>query len=145
MTLDLEAELNSLYQEPLASFVARRNNLARTLKQAGARAEGDRVGKLVRPTPVAWVLNQLYFRQVDALNAVVESGAALKRAQEGLSAADEFAACKSAHQQALRIATDAAVGIAEGAAMAMNAALRRRIELALAVLGAGTGSEPLTP
>jgi hypothetical protein len=145
MTVELEAELNRLYQAPLADFVAQRNQLARALKQAGAKSEAERVSKLVRPSPVAWVINQLHFRQGDALNALMDSGASLKRAQEELAAADEFADCKSAHQQALRIATEAAVIIAEESGMAMNAGLRRRLELALAVLSArvGTGLAPL--
>jgi hypothetical protein len=144
MTVELGAELDRLYQAPLADFVTQRNQLARALKQAGAKAEAERVNKLVRPSPVAWVVNQVHFRQGDALNALVESGAALKRAQEELAATDEFADCKSAHQQALRIATEAAVTIAEGSGMAMNAGLRRRLELALSVLSASMGTG-LTP
>jgi hypothetical protein len=145
MTVDLEAELNRLYQAPLADFVTQRNQLARALKQAGAKAEAERVSKLVRPSPVAWVLNQLYFRQEDALSALMGAGTALKRAQEELAAADEFADSKSAYQRALRIASEAVVTIAEDSGMVMNAGLRRRLELAVAVMsaGAGTGAAPL--
>ena len=145
MTVDLETELNSLYQAPLADFVTQRNQLARTLKQAGAKADAERVTKLARPTPVAWVMNQLHFRQGDAMNALVDSGAALKRAQEALVSASEFAECKNAHAQALRIATEAAIGIAEGAGMALNAGLRRRVELGLAVMSAAEGTEHAAP
>lgn len=140
MTPDLESELDTLYRAPLGEFVAQRNQLARTLKQAGQKAEAERIAKLQRPTPVAWVINQLNFRHTEVLNALLESGAALREAQEALSPAEEFAAIKRSQQQALRLATEAAVNTAEGAGMAMNAGLRRRIELALALVSTSRGT-----
>ena len=54
-----DAELDRLFELPLAEFVSARNALAKALKKAGQGAEAKTIEKLARPTLPAWVLNQL--------------------------------------------------------------------------------------
>jgi len=54
---DLEAAVAEVYGGPLASFVAQRDALARTLRSAGRRDEATRVKALKKPKAVAWALN----------------------------------------------------------------------------------------
>ena len=89
--MELEAELDRLYRASPTAFVALRNQLARALKQAGRREEADRVAKLARPTPVAWLINQLHFDEREALDVLVRTGIELKRAQEALDSPATFA------------------------------------------------------
>lgn len=145
MTLDLEAELDALYAAPLSDFVAQRNQLARALKQDGQKAEAERIGKLGRPSAAAWIINQLHFRHEDTLTALLDSGSALRRAQEALAPAGEFAEHKRMHQQALRLATEAAIALAEGAGMSVNAGLRRKLELSLSLLSAAAEGTVQSP
>lgn len=55
----------ALYAAPLAQFVAVRKQLAAEAKAAGDKAGAAAIGKLARPTPAAWMVNQLW-RQAGA-------------------------------------------------------------------------------
>jgi hypothetical protein len=52
-------EVDALYGLPLEDFTAERNALARNLRERGERAAAQEVGKLPKPTRVAWMVNQL--------------------------------------------------------------------------------------
>jgi hypothetical protein len=138
--VDLEAELDRLYEAPPANFVAERNKLAAELRRSGDRAAATAVSGLQRPSPVAWAVNQLHLRARDVLDALRESGAALRRAQE--SPADEdFAARNRDHQEALRAAVDRALEFVEGS-IGPASNLKRRLELTLTLLSAAPSVEP---
>jgi hypothetical protein len=141
--MDLESELDRLYQVPAAAFVNERNALAKTLRQSGDKAAADEVARLGRPSPVAWAVNQLHYRASDALGALKEAGAALRQAQEESFDSDDFAARRRAHQAALRAATAHAMELAEEGGLKPNAAFQRRLESTLNLLGAAV--EDVTP
>lgn len=133
--MDVEAELDRLYQGPPASFVAERNKLVAELRRSGDRAAATAISGLQRPSPVAWVINQLHFSARDALDALRESGATLRRAQES-PGAEDFTTRNREHQEALRTAVDRGLALAEEAGLAQTGNLRHRVELTLGLLSA---------
>lgn len=141
VTTALEAELDRLYQCPPAAFVAERNKLAAELKKSGDRAAADAVSGLQRPSPVAWIVNQLHFRAQGTLSALRESGASLRRAQES-PGEDDYATRNREHQEALRTAVDRALAIATEAGVGNAANLKRRVEMTLTLLSASDEVEP---
>ena len=134
--MDLESELDRLYQVPAAAFVNERNALAKALRQSGDKAAAEEIARLGRPTPVAWAVNQLHYCAPDALGALKEAGAALRQAQEESFEADDFAARRRGHQAVLRGATQRAMELAEEGGLKPNAAFQRRLESTLNLLGA---------
>ena len=52
-------EIDGLYGLPLDEFTQARNELARSLRKDGRREEAAEVAGLRKPTPPAWVVNQL--------------------------------------------------------------------------------------
>jgi hypothetical protein len=141
--MDLESELDRLYQVPAAAFVNERNALVKTLRLSGDKARAEDVARLGRPTPVAWAVNQLHYRAPDALDALKEAGAALRQAQEESFDADDFAARRRAHQAALRAATARAMELAAEGGTKPNAAFQRKLESTLNLLGAAV--EEISP
>jgi hypothetical protein len=129
-SMDLESELDRLYGDKGATFVAERNKLSKALRLAGNREAADEIGRLPRPTPIAWAVNQLHFRSNDLLATLRETGIELRRAQEGAVPAAEFATRKRAHHQALSAATERALGFIQEDQQP-NAGLRRRVEMTL--------------
>jgi hypothetical protein len=77
MTKFPEAEIDRLYQLPLAEFTAARNTLAKTLKGA----EAKQIKQLGKPTIVPWTINQLYWHGRNAYDRVFATGRALRDAQ----------------------------------------------------------------
>ncbi len=77
MTLD--AQIDELYQLPLAEFTAARNALAKTL----SGADQARVKRLEKPTVVPWAINQMFWRDRPAYDRLMKSGGALRAAQIG--------------------------------------------------------------
>jgi hypothetical protein len=140
--VSLEAELDRLYQVAPGAFVAERNALARALRSAGDKSGAEQVSRLVRPSPVAWTVNQLHFKAKGLLDALREAGAALRRAQEEHFDADDFADRRRAHQDALRAAAARALSLAEEGGVSPNAAFERRLESTLNLLGAVPEASP---
>jgi hypothetical protein len=100
---DVEGAVDEVYGSDLDDFVAARNRLAKSLRDAGRRDEADRVAKLRKPSVGAWVLNQLsrtHRRDVDLL---LDAGHRLREAQAGvLGGAD-----KSTFEKARKTEADA--------------------------------------
>ena len=63
MTEPLDSDLDEIFQAPADEFVTVRNALADRLRKAGDKASAAAVKALKRPTPAAWMLNQVGFRQ----------------------------------------------------------------------------------
>jgi hypothetical protein len=81
--LDVEAEIDRLFQTGLTSFIAERNALASRLKAAGDSAAAQTIKALAKPSPAAWAANQLYWRsrkQFDDLLGAVERARNLQAA-----------------------------------------------------------------
>ncbi|HEX4340556.1 MAG TPA: hypothetical protein VH062_31825 [Polyangiaceae bacterium] len=140
--MSLESELDRLYQVSPGAFVATRNALAKELKSAGDKAVAATVAQLVRPSPVAWTVNQVHFKASALLGALREAAAALRAAQEQHFDTEQFGVLRRAHQDALRVVTARAVALAEEGGLPSNAAFERRLTSTLKLVGA---SEDVTP
>lgn len=82
--MDVEAEVDRLYELAPEEFVGARNDLVKRLRVAGEREGADRVKGLRRPTVPAWALNQLTRQDPDGVAALGEVRAALAQAQRRL-------------------------------------------------------------
>ncbi len=71
-----------LRQVPPESFIATRDALRRRLRQSGEREAAAEVGRLRRPSPPLWALNQLAVVAPDRVAAVVRAGEALRATTE---------------------------------------------------------------
>lgn len=140
--MDLEAELDKLYQAPASAFVAKRNEIAQELRESGERERAEHVARLQRPSPVAWAVNLLHFRDPKLLRDLRKAGIALRKAQES-GDTERFDSRKRAHQEALFAATERAVELAEASGLGTAANSKRRIEMTLTVLS--TAAEDVNP
>jgi hypothetical protein len=75
------SEKDTLFQLPLTEFTEARNALAARLKKSGRDDEARDVKAIAKPSIVAWVVNQLYWRRRKVFDRLVASGEALRRAQ----------------------------------------------------------------
>lgn len=73
--------IDALYQQPLASFTAARNDLARSLARAGASADAARVKALTKPAVVPWAVNQVYWHARSIWDRLIAAGQAVRAAQ----------------------------------------------------------------
>ena len=81
MTADpVEEAAERLYGLPLEDFTRERDARAKELRKAGEKDAAAAVGKLPKPSQVAWVANQLGRAGADEL---LEAGAAMREAQLG--------------------------------------------------------------
>lgn len=107
---DLDARIDQLYQLPLDEFTAARNALAR---DAGDRAAA--IKKLEKPNLAAWTVNQLYWRERDAYDAVIGAARRLRAAYTQMLAGKsaDVRGAEEIHEEALREAKQAARRILE--------------------------------
>ena len=77
----LDAEIDTLFQLPQAEFTAARNALAARLKKAGRADDAEQVKGLSKPPLTAWTVNQLYWKQRDAVDRLIETGERFRNAQ----------------------------------------------------------------
>ena len=75
------SEVDGLFQLPLPEFTAARNELASKLQKAGDKDAAAQVKGLTKPPASAWVVNQLYWRNRDAFDRLLTTGARLRQAQ----------------------------------------------------------------
>ena len=132
----LDAEIEQLYQLPLADFTAARNALA---KGAGKRA--GEIRALAKPSVPAWAVNQLYWKKRSVYDALMEAAQEMRRAHGAVlsgRAADVRAAGK-AHDERVNAALDAALELMIESGHAPTDATRQAI---LTTLRALPGEEP---
>ncbi|HKC13725.1 MAG TPA: hypothetical protein VKI41_17000 [Vicinamibacteria bacterium] len=79
--VDVEAEIDRLYQLSLAEFVAARNALAARLKEGGDKDNAARVRELGRPNVAAWAANVAYWTARPEFDALTVSTRRLQSAQ----------------------------------------------------------------
>lgn len=77
-----ERAIDRLYAAPLDEFVARRGELARSVRKAGEREAADEIEALRKPTVVAWAVNQLALRKKADFRKLLTAGERLRVAQE---------------------------------------------------------------
>ena len=100
---DFEQDVDALYQGPLADFITARNALAKTAKRPELKT-------LEKPALPAWAVNQLYWHERGAVDAVVRAAEAMRDAHRQALAgkAADIRAAETAHRAAIRDAAKAA-------------------------------------
>lgn len=78
---ELDDELKRLHGLPLGEFTAARNALAKQLDKAGKKKEADEVKALAKPSPSAWVVNQLFAREAGKMDRLLGAGERARAAQ----------------------------------------------------------------
>ena len=133
--VDSTALLASLYQAPLREFVARRTALVSQLKRTGHKDVAARLASAGKPSRVAHLVNQVYWRARDLYDAVLDAGTAARTAQQArlLGDADTDLSEVIAHRDdAIRAATTRALALAQdempGSADTLRAQVRTSFE-----------------
>jgi DNA repair exonuclease SbcCD ATPase subunit len=131
----VERAIDDLYRTPLDTFTAQRNALAANLKKAGDRENADRVKALAKPGVAAWAVNQAYWRDPNAVQALLDAGEELRRAHVSFAhgKAADIRAAVEARQQAVDGVIDRALDALGGTAK-VAADLRHRIAVTIEAL-----------
>jgi hypothetical protein len=127
-------DADELYALPLDEFVAARDQLVRQLRKDGDRDAVDTVKQLRKPSRVAWAVNQAVRAAPDLVDALLETGRALRAAQQ--HALDEGA--PGALRDALREQRDAVDALASVAVDALGASGATAREAIIETLRAGS-------
>jgi hypothetical protein len=143
---DIEQELDELYGLPLEEWTRARNDLASRLKKAHQTEQAEAVRKLRKPSVVAWAVNQLARREGSSIDALLEAGERLRKAQEealgGHGGAAEVNAAARAEREVVRGLVASARAILEEAGNAATQPTLERLSQTLraaAVDDAGRG------
>lgn len=138
----LEAELDSLFRLPPAEVVAARNSFAARWKKSGDKEGAARIAAVKRPTPAAWAINQVHFREPALLARASENAAKLRalHAVDGVEGR-QLAAAVEAVRSATQAIVDAAVRFCEGARMTGGAPQERKIYTSVQSWLSGTADE----
>jgi hypothetical protein len=106
-----EAAIDALYQGSLDQFTAGRNALAASLKKSGDKASAERVKALAKPSSTAWAVNQAWWRHRERFQAMLDAGAAQRRAHIAFAQGKQgdVRAAGEARRQAVSEVTEAAL------------------------------------
>ncbi|HSC27972.1 MAG TPA: hypothetical protein VLD67_11900 [Vicinamibacterales bacterium] len=140
-TRGLDQEIDRLYQLPLQEFTASRNALARNAGKDGAGIRG-----LAKPPLVPWAVNQVYWRQRDVYDALVEAATDMRAAHSAVLSGrrGDLRAAGKAHEEAIEAALKAALSILEDAGQPATEATRQSIATTLRALPAADPPGRLT-
>jgi hypothetical protein len=97
------------------AFIAARDDLAKRLRAAGDKDAAAAVKVLRRPSVAAWAVNQIARDSPALVDAVIQAGAEVARAQRALldgGDASDLRAATAARRDAVHAATRAAVALA---------------------------------
>jgi hypothetical protein len=78
--------LDQLFRAPEEEFTAKRNELARSLREDGEGEAADWLKSLKKPSKAAWLVNQLATRKPKEVGELLEAGAELRQVQEEMLA-----------------------------------------------------------
>lgn len=137
-TKRLDEEIDALYRLPLADFTAARKALAKT--------GGKEVRSLEKPTVPAWAVNQLYWRDRAAYDALVEAADEQRRAHKAVLAgrAGDLRDAGKAHDEAVERALKSTLGILAESGHPATDPTRQGILNTLRALPAGDAPGRLT-
>jgi hypothetical protein len=142
-SLDLDRELDALYQLPLSDFVSARNALAKRLQKSGETEPAHAVKILAKPSVSAWALNQLYWTErglFDELVAAAENvREAHARSLRNGGSPDDGKHVDQGLADAIRACRDASRALLERSGLSTSVTVLRRLEgslEAIASLGA---------
>jgi hypothetical protein len=136
MGTEYDVALTTLYQAPHEGFVAERKRLAAELKAAGHKDAAAKLAKLERPPISAWAINQLYWRERKAFDALLETAESWRKGAAGAA---------SAHRDAATGLRKKAAKILSEAGHSANEATLRRVSSTLSALAAAGGFDPDQP
>jgi len=83
MRSKIDAEIDTLFQLPLAEFTQARNALASRLKKDGRADDAARVKALAKATATAWAVNQLYWSDRRDVEHLLALSAKVRKAHTG--------------------------------------------------------------
>jgi hypothetical protein len=110
--VELEQELDRLYQLPPGEFTAARDELAKRLRDDGERKQSEEVKKLRKPPVAVSLVNRLARERELDVQRLAKAGEVLT-ASQGKGDADAFEEARSEEQRALERLSEAAREIAE--------------------------------
>ena len=84
----MDRDADALYGLPRDAFIARRGELAKSLRKDGRRDEAAAVAALRKPSVAAWAVNQLVRTQRSSVQELLDAGDALRDAQSDLLAGE---------------------------------------------------------
>ena len=79
--INLDRELDRLFQAPFAEFVGTRNGVAAMLKKADRADESARVRGLAKPSYTAWLVNQVWNAR-DVLEVFLKASDRVRAAEQ---------------------------------------------------------------
>ena len=100
------SDVDALFKLPLGEFTSARNALAAQLKKDGRQAEASEAKALPKPSASAWVVNQLYWRQRELFDRLIETGERLRRTQAAQLTGDAVNARREVLAELMKIAAD---------------------------------------
>ena len=97
--MPVDDPVDALFTLPPSEFTAARNALVKQLHSEKRREEAEAVKALKRPSVPAWALNQVARRDPDAIEGVIEAGAAVGAAQRRALSGVRESGLREASQQ----------------------------------------------
>jgi hypothetical protein len=120
----LDEQIDRLFQLPPGEFTAARNALA---KEAGK--DGSAIKRLTKPPVAAWAVNQLYWKDRDRYDALIDTAVQMRKAHKAVMEgrqADLRVAGKM-HEEALEAALKATVALMKAEGQPVTDATRHTI------------------
>ncbi|HVL66197.1 MAG TPA: hypothetical protein VM364_02915 [Vicinamibacterales bacterium] len=141
MATPRQDEIDRLFQLPPSEFTAARNALARSAGSAGAAIKA-----LTKPPVAAWAVNQLYWKDRDTYEALVEAAVDLRRAHTAVleGRAGDLRSAGRAHERALDTALKATLSLMRAEGQPVTDATRQAIVNTLRALPADEAPGRLT-
>lgn len=130
MPSDFSHEIDELYSLPLGEFVARRDELARALREEGEREQAAETKSLRKPSVAAWAINQLARHEKAAVGELLDAGKRLRAAHEKLlsgGSAEALQRASEAERDALRGLTRAAERVLADAGLSTTSGTLERV------------------
>ncbi len=110
-----ENDVDALYGLPLDEFTGARDALVKKLRSSGEKDAAAWVKALKKPSAAAWLVNQLARTQASDAKRVIDSGEALRAAQDraiaGKGDRQELAEATGEHAAAMRALLEKAPGL----------------------------------
>ena len=131
-----QQSLQELYTAPLASFITERNRLAAALRAAGKGDAAKEIARRRRPPVSAWAVNQLYWHEREAFDALLAAATRLRKGDLKET---------GAYREALREAHRRAAAILRKSPHAPTDATMRRVMGTLAAVAASGSFDPDPP
>ncbi|MPY86492.1 MAG: hypothetical protein GEU99_01050 [Luteitalea sp.] len=147
--LDVNREIDHLYQLPLREFIGARNALATRLRHAGNEAAASQVKQLAKPTLSAWLVNQLYWQARSEFDRLAGAGDRLREAQQQRLAGNktvDLQKAMQARQQTVDALLERAMRLARETGTTITPPTRQRVATtldAITVHGSAAARRPV--